>query len=83
MRRVTATQAARQFATLLDTVEQEGETFEVVRRGRAIATLSPLPRSNGKRIKEILRRAPIDETWSDDIRSADDFLEDREHSWDD
>ena len=37
MRNITATEAARKFADVLNAVETRGETFVVVRRGRAVA----------------------------------------------
>ena len=39
---VTATDAARNFADLLDAVEHRGEHFTIVRRGKAIADLEAL-----------------------------------------
>jgi prevent-host-death family protein len=36
---VTATEASRRFADLLDGVEHRGERYTIVRRGRVIAQL--------------------------------------------
>lgn len=41
MAEVTATEAARTFADLLDAVEHRGERFTIVRRAKAIARLQP------------------------------------------
>ncbi|MEZ5270879.1 MAG: type II toxin-antitoxin system prevent-host-death family antitoxin [Ilumatobacteraceae bacterium] len=37
MPEITATEASRSFADLLDAVEHRGETFVIVRRGKVIA----------------------------------------------
>lgn len=42
---ISATEASNRFADLLDAVEYRGETFTVVRRGRAIATIAPAYRA--------------------------------------
>ena len=39
---VTATEASRNFADLLDAVEHRGERYRIVRRGRAVAQLEPI-----------------------------------------
>ena len=41
MSEISATEAARNFADLLDAVEHRGETFTIVRRGKPIASLQP------------------------------------------
>lgn len=38
---ISATEAARSFADILDAIEHTGKRFVVVRRGRAVAELSP------------------------------------------
>ena len=42
MTEVTATEASRRFADLLDGVEHRGERYTIVRRGRVIAQLEPV-----------------------------------------
>ena len=44
MSEISATEASKRFADMLDAVEHRGETFTVVRRGRAIATIAPAHR---------------------------------------
>ncbi|MBJ7471660.1 MAG: type II toxin-antitoxin system Phd/YefM family antitoxin, partial [Solirubrobacteraceae bacterium] len=41
MRRISATEAARGFADLLDDVEATGESVVIERRGKAVATIGP------------------------------------------
>lgn len=64
---VTATDAARNFADLLDAVEHDGERFTIVRRGKAIAHLEPLTRGIGGDVKALLRRRPPDADWVNEI----------------
>ena len=48
---ITATDAARNFADLLDAIEHRGEQFTIVRRGKAIAHLEPMNRGLGADVK--------------------------------
>ena len=64
---VTATEAARSFADLLDAVEHRGERFTIVRRGKAIATLQPMTARRGAEVKELLRRSHPDPVWMSDL----------------
>ena len=64
---VSATEAARQFANLLDAVEQRGEHYTIVRRGKAVAHLEPVDRGRGDQVKEALARHAPDPTWADDL----------------
>jgi len=70
MPEVSATDAARRFADLLDAVEHRGEEFTIVRRGRAIAHLQPLTRGRGADVKAVLRRHRPDRAWADDLASV-------------
>ncbi len=45
MTEISATDVSKRFAALLDAVERRGESFTVVRCGRAIATVAPTRRS--------------------------------------
>ena len=47
---ISATEAARRFADLLDAVE-DGEHFTIVRRGKAVAQLEPVQRGRGADVK--------------------------------
>ncbi len=75
MSEVTATEAARSFADLLDAVEHRGERFTIVRRGKAIASLQPVKRGHGAAVKEVLRRRRPDRQWRDDLAAARSVVE--------
>jgi prevent-host-death family protein len=75
MPEITATEAARNFADLLDAVEHRGEHFTIVRRGKTVAHLEPAHGSRGADVKALLRRHRPDADWSTDIRSVRDLLE--------
>jgi len=64
---VTATEASRRFADLLDGVEHRGERYTIVRRGRVIAKLEPAVAITGAQAKALLRRHHLDSVWSDEI----------------
>ncbi len=83
MKRITATEAARQFADVLDAVEQAGETFIVERRGRTVAKISPARTGNGREIIELLSRAPRDDSALEEIMAVRALLDDRLHDWPD
>lgn len=81
MRRLTATDAARRFSSLLDQVEQTGETFVVERRGRAIASIAPAAASSGREVKDILRAQAADPGWSPELRELRGSLAPETRSW--
>jgi antitoxin (DNA-binding transcriptional repressor) of toxin-antitoxin stability system len=64
---VTATDAARSFADLLDAIEHRGEHFTIVRRGKAIAHLEPTTRGCGADMKALLGRHRPDAGWAGDL----------------
>jgi prevent-host-death family protein len=55
MKVMTATEASRSFATVLDAAER-GETIVVTRGGRRIAMIGPAPTAPGRMIKDFLAR---------------------------
>ena len=67
MREITATEAARRFSDLLDAVEYGREGFTIVRRGKAVAHLSPATRGRGKRVKALLAASSPDPAWAGDL----------------
>lgn len=75
MPEVTATDAARNFADLLDAIEHRGEHFTIVRRGKAIAHLEPVNRGRGADVKELLRRHRPDRAWTGDLDAVRELLE--------
>jgi prevent-host-death family protein len=66
MTEVTATEASRRFADLLDGVEHRGERYTIVRRGRVIAQLEPATGTSGAEVKALLRRHRLDRDWTRD-----------------
>ncbi|MDP9389653.1 MAG: type II toxin-antitoxin system Phd/YefM family antitoxin [Actinomycetota bacterium] len=75
MAEVTATEAARSFADLLDAVEHRGERFTIVRRGKAIARLQPVSEGHGAAVKELLRRHGPDRGWMRDVAAVRSLVE--------
>jgi antitoxin (DNA-binding transcriptional repressor) of toxin-antitoxin stability system len=71
---VTATDAARNFADLLDAIEHRHERYTIMRRGRAVAQLEPVSRGRGADIKDLLRRHEPDTDWADDLTKVRDLL---------
>ena len=68
MKSLSATEAARRFSDVLDAVENRGESFVVVRRGRAVARIEPVAARDGRAVKDLLRRAPRDNAWVEDVK---------------
>ncbi|MBV8932878.1 MAG: type II toxin-antitoxin system prevent-host-death family antitoxin [Kutzneria sp.] len=73
MREMTASEASRNFSSVLDEAEH-GETIAVTRNGRQVAFIVPAPRSNGKALREVLRRwqgnTAFDESFATNVTSA-------------
>jgi prevent-host-death family protein len=74
MAEISATEASKRFADMLDAVEHRGETFTVVRRGKAIATITPARRGTLGEIREFLASNPPDEAWAEEIKATRDFI---------
>jgi prevent-host-death family protein len=66
---VTATQAARNFASLLGVVEH-GETVVVTRDGVPVGRLTPERRTSADRLKAALREQPADAGFAEDLVAA-------------
>ncbi|MGH9277108.1 MAG: type II toxin-antitoxin system Phd/YefM family antitoxin [Acidimicrobiales bacterium] len=75
MLEITATEAARSFADLLDAVEHRGERVTIVRRGKAIAILEPMNDGHGADVKALLRRHRPDSQWSEDLAAIRSIVE--------
>ncbi|MDQ4090458.1 MAG: type II toxin-antitoxin system Phd/YefM family antitoxin [Actinomycetota bacterium] len=75
MSEVTATEAARRFAALLDAVEHRGERFTIVRRGKVIASLQPAKEGHGADVKEMLRRRRPDSDWAQEVAAVRSLVE--------
>jgi prevent-host-death family protein len=81
VKQLSATQASRHFAELLDGVENRGESFLVVRHGRAVATIQPATQQGGKALKEALRSQRPDDDWAEELRELRDSLEPVSDPW--
>jgi prevent-host-death family protein len=81
MRRLTATEAARRFSDLLDRVEQDGETFVVERRGRAVASIQPAATVTGRTVKDLLRAQAPDPDWERELAELRRSVEPEERRW--
>jgi len=75
MSEVTATEAARRFADLLDAVEHDGERYTITRRGKAVAHIEPVTRGRGVDAKALLRRHHPDARWANHLDGVRDLLE--------
>ena len=69
MRTLTATEASRSFAALLDEVEA-GETVVVTRGGRRIAAIGPASTGNGLEFLRLMEDAVPDEDFVSDVLKA-------------
>ena len=77
---VSATDAARHFSDLLDSVEHDGERYTIVRHGKAIAQIEPVARGRGAEAKELLRRYRPDRGWAGELAEIRDLLEVQDRS---
>jgi prevent-host-death family protein len=69
MKTMSATEASRSFASLLDEAERGG-TIVVTRGGRRIATIGPATAGNGVAVAELLGSAKLDEDFAADVLAA-------------
>jgi prevent-host-death family protein len=70
MAEISATDAGRRFADLLDAVEHHGEHFTIVRRGKAVAHLEPITSGRGADVKAMLRRHRLDVSVAREIEAV-------------
>ncbi|WP_406311529.1 prevent-host-death protein [Streptosporangium sp. NBC_01639] len=77
MKVMTATEASRSFATVLDEAER-GETIMVTRGGRQIAMIGPAPTAPGRMVKAFLTRSAgtLDADFEADIAAARETADD-------
>lgn len=73
MTEVSATEAARNFADLLDAVEHRGERITIIRRGRAVAQIEPVVSGRGDDVKAMLRRHRADPGWRSELEAVRDL----------
>ena len=67
MTEISATDAARHFAEILDGVEHRGASYTIVRHGRAVAHLEPLTRGGGGEVRRLLARHRADPAWRSEL----------------
>lgn len=73
MRTMTATEASRSFAALLDEAER-GQTVVVTRGGRRIAAIGPATASNGAEVVALLTSDAADGDFAADVLAARDTV---------
>jgi len=81
MKNLTATEAARHFADVLDAVEHEHETFVVTRGGRAVASIGPAAGGGGRGLKEVLMKHRPDAAWRGELKATREGLVAEERNW--
>lgn len=80
MRTMTATEASRSFAALLDDVER-GETIVVTRGGRRIAAIGPAALCNGGEVIELLTSHVPDDDFATDVLAAREAVTSQGPAW--
>ncbi len=83
MKDLSATEAARHFSQVLDSVEHRHESFRIVRGGRPIARLMPVGQANGKQVVDFLNAHPPDPDWTTDLEPLRALLNGERPSWPD
>ena len=74
MAEISATDAARNFADLLDAIEHRGEHFTITRRGKVVAQLDPVTSGRGLDAKRLLRSHRPDDDWLSDLAAVRDVV---------
>ncbi|WP_419944696.1 type II toxin-antitoxin system Phd/YefM family antitoxin [Candidatus Poriferisodalis sp.] len=72
---ITATEASRGLAGVLDAVEHHGVCFTVIRRGKALARIESIRQGEGLRVKQLLGRAQPDPDWLPQLTTVRGLLE--------
>jgi prevent-host-death family protein len=75
---MTATEASRSFAAVLDEAER-GETIMVTRGGKRIAVIGPAPAAPGRMVKAFLARSAgtLDADFEADVAAAPETVDDQ------
>lgn len=73
MRTMSATEASRSFAALLDEAEN-GETIVLTRGGRRVAVIGPASASNGSDVVALLNAKLLDDDFAADVLAARDVV---------
>jgi antitoxin (DNA-binding transcriptional repressor) of toxin-antitoxin stability system len=72
---ISATEAARRFSDVLDSIEHDKARYTIIRRGKAVASLEPMSTGRGADVKGMLRRHDVDKRWAADLRELRDLIE--------
>jgi prevent-host-death family protein len=72
---ISATEAARRFSDVLDSVEHGNEHYTIVRRGKAVAHLEPINKGRGSEVKEVLKRHRPDPAWTEELSRLRELVE--------
>lgn len=72
---ISATEAARKFSDVLDSVEHDKRHYTIIRHGKAVAHLEPITKGLGRDVKAILLDHPADEGWAKDLIELRDLIE--------
>ncbi|MEO3752600.1 type II toxin-antitoxin system prevent-host-death family antitoxin [Streptomyces sp. B6B3] len=82
MRTMSASEASRNFASVLDQAEH-GETIVITRNGRRLAVLGPVPSGNGAELADVLERhaTDLDKDFASDVMGTRELLT-LEDPWD-
>jgi prevent-host-death family protein len=83
VKQLSATEAARKFSDVLDSVEAEHETFVVVRHGRVVATIGPALVGTGRALKNSLREHAPDADWAGELKELRDGVGPATDPWHD
>lgn len=81
MKQLSATDVSRRFSEVLDEVERSGESYVVIRHGRAVATIGPASGGTGKALKEALHANRPDFAWADELRELRAGMEPETDPW--
>jgi prevent-host-death family protein len=81
MKQLSATDVSRRFSEVLDAVERQGESYVVVRHGRAVATIGPTSGGAGKALKQALRANQPDAAWAGELQELREGLEPVTDPW--
>ena len=77
---MTATEASRSFAAILDEVEQ-GQTVIVTRGGRRIAKIGQTTNGNGGEVLALLKVPNVDEGFAADVMAARESVDPEAPAW--
>jgi antitoxin (DNA-binding transcriptional repressor) of toxin-antitoxin stability system len=80
MKTMTATEASRAFAALLDYVSHR-EHVIITRGGRRIAEVSPVSAGNGGSIVDFIRSAELDVEYLADVTAARTAVQPQDPVW--